>query len=540
VLRLLGWLGIIALAVCAHWFDSHLLRAACVPALLLLIASSAPAPMRRPLIVLAVLTALPIGFGLGDALLDVTPALIAALVGWMFARTLLRGRRPLIARAVVAMDGPQLLDDPAVARYTRRLTLVWALYQAADRMFSSRQAPFLITETNAMSIGMPWDNRPAYDGQWRQAAWALVARGAQMIEYWHWHTLHFGTETYWGGILPHSGRPGRTYAELSRLGAELDAAGPLVAALEPDADITMVYSMPSKWLMQKYPPLSAADGGPDAAAYHGIFDPFYRGAFDAGRQVRIVHAGQLHDPSGERAGPAPESAARRHPVLVVAALYVADDATLDWLAAYAAAGGHLVLGPRTGYADHEARARHEPAPGRLVEAAGVRYEEFSNLVRDVPVRAAPGGPLDLPERAAATRWADGLTVVDADVLVEYHHPHFGRWPAVTTRRHGAGRVTCVGTVPGRDLAQALAAWLAPVPTGGWRGLPASVTATTATSPDGRRVHVVHNWSWEPVAVEAPVPLTDALTGAAVAPGTAVHLGPWDVRVFASAGTEASG
>jgi len=35
-----------------------------------------------------------------------------------------------------------------------------------------------------------------------------------------------------------------------------------------------------------------------------------------------------------------------------------------------------------------------------------------------------------------------------------------------------------------------------------------------------------------------VPLTDALTGAAVAPGTAVHLGAWDVRVFASAGTEA--
>jgi uncharacterized membrane protein len=57
--------------------------------------------------------------------------LIAALVGWMFARTLLRGRRPLIARAVVAMDGPQLLENPAVARYTRRLTLVLALYQAA-------------------------------------------------------------------------------------------------------------------------------------------------------------------------------------------------------------------------------------------------------------------------------------------------------------------------------------------------------------------------------------------------------------------------
>ena len=74
-------------------------------------------------------------------------------------------------------------------------------------MFASKQAPFLVTETNAGAIGGPSVNFPAYDGQWRQAAWALVARGAEMIEYWHWHTLHFGTETYWVGILPHDSSP---------------------------------------------------------------------------------------------------------------------------------------------------------------------------------------------------------------------------------------------------------------------------------------------------------------------------------------------
>ncbi|MDQ1050420.1 beta-galactosidase [Streptomyces sp. V4I2] len=433
------------------------------------------------------------------------------------------------------MQDGLLLPDPTPDdhRQTWKTTGVWSLYQTADWMFSSRQEPFLVTETNAGSIGFPWENRPAYDGQWRQAAWALVARGARMIEYWHWHTLHFGAETYWGGILPHTGRPGRTYAELARLGAEFEAAGPLVAGLEPDADITMVYSTPSKWLMQKYPPLATPDGEPDPEAYHRIFDPLYRGAFDAGRQVRIVHARQLHDPRGEREGLTPEEAVGRHPVLVVPALYIAADSTLDWLAAYAEAGGHLVLGPRTGYADHEARARQEPAPGRLVEAAGVHYDEFSNLVREVPVRSEAGGPLDLPEGATATRWADGLTVTDADVLVTYDHPHFGRWPAVTTRRHGAGRVTCVGTVPGRDLARALAAWMAPAARSAWRDLPASVTATTGTSPDGRRVHVVHNWSWEPASVPVPVDLSDALDGTSLPGGTALELGAWDVRVLVS-------
>jgi beta-galactosidase len=165
-----------------------------------------------------------------------------------------------------------------------------------------------------------------------------------------------------------------------------------------------------------------------------------------------------------------------------------------------------------------------------VKAAGVWYDEFSNLTGDIPVLS--GGPLGLPDGATATRWADGLTVIDAEVLAEYDHPHFGRWPAITTRRHGEGRITCVGTVPGRELARAFAQWLAPTAVSGWRDLPASVTATTGTAPDGRRVHVVHNWSWEPARVTTPVPLSDVLNGGPAA--TALELGPWDVRVLVQA------
>ncbi|MEH0511795.1 beta-galactosidase [Streptomyces sp. B21-106] len=442
----------------------------------------------------------------------------------------------LAARLDIASGNPYydmqdglLLPDPTPDTHEQvwKTTGVWAMYQTADWMFSSRQEPFLVTETNAQSIGFAWDNRPGYDGQWRQAAWAHVARGARMIEYWQWQTLRFGAETYWGGVLPHNGRPGRAYAEVARLGAEFDKAGPLVAGLEPDADITMVYSTPSKWLMQKYPPLATPDGEPDAAAYHRLFDPFYRGAFDARRQVRIVHARQLGDLT-------PEEAVRRHPVLVVPALYVVDDVTLDWLAAYAHGGGHLVLGPRTGYADHEARARIAPAPGRLADAAGATYDEFSNLHQEVPVHGAPGSPLRLPETATATRWIECLNATDAEVLAGYDHPHFGRWPAVTTRRHGAGRVTTVGTAPGRDLARALAEWLAPAASHAWQDLPESVTATTGTSPDGRRVHVVHNWSWQSAHVSAPADLSDVLDGTSVPAGSRLDLGPWDVRVLSTA------
>jgi beta-galactosidase len=416
-------------------------------------------------------------------------------------------------------DGLQRPDGSEPAQYWTS-TGTWALYQSADRIYSSRQEPFLVTETNAMHIGFPWDSRPAYDGQWRQVAWALVARGARMVSYWHWHTLHFGAETYWGGVLPHSGEPGRTYHELAAIGAELDRAGDALAGLVPDADLAIVWSNPSKWLMEKYPPLMTADGGPDARAYQGLLNPFYRGAFDTGRQVRIVHAEQLTalDPAG---------AVRLHRVVVVSGLYLADDATLDWLVAYAEAGGHLVLGPRTGYGDPEGRARAEVAPARLREAAGVRYDEFSNLTAALPVTSAVFG-----DGGHATRWVDGLRADGAEILARYEHPHFGRWPAVTTRAHGGGRVTCVGTLPDQTFGAALMRWLVPEPVSGWPDLPPSVTVTTATAPDGRRLHVVHNWSFTPVQVCVPAvgDLRDLLADGNPTT-TALDLNPWDVRVL---------
>ncbi|WP_262700651.1 MULTISPECIES: beta-galactosidase [Streptomyces] len=416
------------------------------------------------------------------------------------------------------------LPAPATGGQTWTTNGTWALYQSADRMYSSRQEPFLVTETDAQSIGHSWHNRPAYDGQWRQAAWALISRGARMIEYWHWHTLHFGTETYWGGVLPHSGRPGRVYREIARLGQELESAGDLVAGLIPDADVAMVCSSASKWALAFQPPLATPDGGPDRRSYQGLFEPFYRGAFDAGLQVRLLHTDQLTEATASEA-------AARHPVLVAPGLYAADDATLDWLADYAAAGGHLVLGPRTGYGDPGARARTDVMPARLAEAAGAWYDEFSNLSDDLPVHPAPDSPLALPDGATATRWADGVRADGAQVLAGYDHPHFGRWPAVTTHAHGAGRVTYVGTVPDPVLAASLFRWVVPERAGDWRFTQESVTCTGATATDGRRVRFVHNWSWDEAAVRLPAAVRDVLDGTEYPAGEELRLRSWDVRVL---------
>ena len=404
-------------------------------------------------------------------------------------------------------------------------TGVPSLYFGADRAFSSRQAPFLVTETDATSIGGSAMNYPPYDGQLRQAAWALVSRGARAVEYWHWHTLHFGAETNWGGVLPHSLRPGRIYNEVARIGSELAKAGDLVTDLEPDADVAMVYSLPSKWAMHFAPPLADPSGSPDTGSYERIFRSFYDGALDARQQVRILHPSQL-------SGMGVDDLVERFPVLFAPGLYVAADEVLHGLSAYARAGGHLVIGIRTGYGDTEARARPEVAPGRLSDAAGVTYEEYSNLTGELRVTTPAGSPLDvLPKRApraGSTGWNSRAPRLSSATVIPTSAD--GRPSPRTAARLAA--LTYVGTVPNRPLAAALAAWASPAAADDpWLELPASVTCTSARNRYGQRLRFVHNWSWEDAGLHVPVPVTDVLGGGELAAADGLTLGPWDVKVL---------
>lgn len=397
----------------------------------------------------------------------------------------------------------------------------WAVAQLADLMYSSKQAPFLVTETNAGSIGFSSMNESPFDGQWRQIAWLLVARGARLIEYWHWHTLPYGTETYWGGVLPHSGIPGRAYREISRIGQELREAGAAFTTAAPDYDVAVVYDSDSKFALSTQGPLRG-DSLIDPDSYRHIVAAFSRGIFDAKRQQRLVRPQHLLPSRGGELSPA--EAAARYPVLVAAALYTAADEDLDFLVAYARAGGHLVVGPRTAYGDLEARARTERAPARIAASAGVWYDEIASLAAPVALDGTLGG--------AATGFAEGLVAEDAEVLAAYLHPHLGRWAAVTTKPAGAGRITTVGTVPDQDLAADLARWLTPSPIGGWT-TDESVTVATSTDEAGNRLHVLHNWGWEQASASSCLEVTDLLTGQSRAPGEPLALGAWDVRVLRS-------
>jgi hypothetical protein len=143
------WLLIGVLAGCAHGFDSDALRIAVAFAFLALLALSAPAVLRPAVAVVAILALLLLGFAGVAHLLDALPALIAGFVAWLFARTLYAGRRPLIARAIAALDGEAQLADPPTAAYARRLTCLWASYQAVLALIAAALAVLTASGANA-------------------------------------------------------------------------------------------------------------------------------------------------------------------------------------------------------------------------------------------------------------------------------------------------------------------------------------------------------------------------------------------------------
>jgi beta-galactosidase len=254
-------------------------------------------------------------------------------------------------------------------------------------------------------------------------------------------------------------------------------------------------------------------GPPDRAAYERTVYRFYGGLDRAGHQVRVMHAADVEEADAAQL-------AKDMPALVVPALYLASDRMVGNLLDYANAGGHLVLGIRTAYADEIGRPKLDRQPAGLAEAAGVWYDEFSNLVTPLKVSGTLSG--------TAEKLIEGLIADGAEVLATYDHPHFGRWPAATSRAFGKGRITYVGAFPGLDLAKSLGDWLQPNHPWQAQLVPGAVAVHGATNAANERLWFVHNFGWETHTVTPPMAVEDVLSGEHV---RTLDLKAWDVRIL---------
>ena len=386
---------------------------------------------------------------------------------------------------------------------------------------SLKRTNYLVTEINAQTIG--WDSRtqfPPYDGQLRQDVYLMAATGANMVEYWHWHSLHYGQETYWKGVLPHDLEPGRAYAEVARTAHELQRIGPRIVNLKASHPVALLYSNDSRRGTEYMPFLQKRPAGDMPWNQPGGYDVemrrLYRALYRLNVGVDFVF---------------PETAdLSEYKVVVVPPLYVASDKLLNRLVDYVRDGGHLVLTLKSGFCDEYSTVRATMAPGPLRPAAGFHYQEFSNLAKPLPLK---GDPFQAGAENQASDWAEMLVLDTAKPLAYYDHPFFGKYPAVTENRFGKGSLTYEGTVLSEVLQQKVlervleAAQLL----GPDQKLPSAVRVKHGVGQAGKPIHYFFNFSATPQPVTYSYAAgTELLSNHAVARNGTLKLDPWGVAI----------
>jgi beta-galactosidase len=382
---------------------------------------------------------------------------------------------------------------------------------SGDLSRSLRGGNYLVTETNGQSVG--WNARtqfPPYDGQLRLSAYSHLATGANAVLYWHWHSLHYGQETYWKGVLSHDLEPNRLYAEMSRVGAEWKRLGPKLVNLAVKNDVAIHYSVDSFHGLE-YMPID------QRVNYMTVLYQMHKALYELNVGTDFVFP-ERTDFSKYR-------------VVVVPPLYVASDELLNKLSEYVKNGGHVVMSFKSGFTDEHDTVRAVRAPGPLRAAAGFSYQEFSTLREPLALRGDPYGVG--AEANKVSVWVELLLPETAQVRAFYDHPFFGSYPALTRNAFGTGTLTYAGThlsdaLQKKVLAEVIE--LAGVASSDQR-LPPGIRVRHGINGAGKRLHYYLNYSGEPQAFTYAYGAgTSLLEGAPVPASAQVKVAPWDLLI----------
>ncbi len=385
------------------------------------------------------------------------------------------------------------------------------IWFSGDLGRSLKLTNYLVTETNAQTIG--WDSRtqyPQYPGQLRLVVYTHLAAGANMVEYWHWHSLHYGQETYWKGVLSHDLEPNRTYAEVSRVASELKKLGAQLVDLKKDDKVAILFSADSANALS-YMPVS------DHVNYMTVLKQMYDALYDLNIEPDFVQAG---DPN-----------LSRYKVLLVPPLYSTSDRVLQQISDYVKNGGQVVMAFKSGFTNEYSTVRDVMAPGPLRAAAGFHYQEFTNLAEPEPLTPDPYG---VGEQNKGSVWEEFLVPETAQVVASFDDPYW-HFPAIMRNQYGGGTLTYEGTFLTDTLQREVIrevlrrAGL----TGPDQNLPGVVKVRHGRNAQGKLLHYYLNFSGEEQTFSYPYGNgSDLLTNASVRQGQAFNLKPWDLAIVA--------
>lgn len=392
---------------------------------------------------------------------------------------------------------------------------------AGDYFRSVKDKNYLVTETNAQTIG--WNSRvqqPPYPGQMRQNVYAHLGSGANMVEYWHWHSIHYGQETYWKGVLSHDLQPNRAYKEVTQTAHELERFGKKLVNLKKENNVAILFSHDSN------DGINAMPFDKSGSPWSNDGNNFYKNSL-VGQFHKILYQNNV----GVDFIFPENSEFEKYDLVIIPSLYIATDELLEKINQYVENGGHVIMQFKSGFADENTMVRPMLAPGLLRESAGLYYQEFSNVdelsLKNDPFKVGE-------EKNRVHTWMEYIIPETAKPLAFYDHQYFEKYPAITINNYGDGTLLYEGcmvsdTIQEKIIRQELerAELMTPDQELRW-----PLITKSGTNENGNTIRYYYNYSSEPASFTYPYEGgTELISQEVVGNNETLTIAPWDLLII---------
>jgi beta-galactosidase len=283
------------------------------------------------------------------------------------------------------------------------------------------------------------------------------------------------------------------YAEVAQLGREFAKAAPALAGTSVHSEVAILHSYESRWAINWQRHNSEYDPVKELLSYYGPLR-------EAAQSIDIV---------------SPDASLSQYKLVVAPALNGISKETAQHLIEYVRAGGHLVLGDRSGMKDADNGLWPQRQPGPLTDLLGGRVEQYYALEQPVEVLGDFGQATSTSVKQYSSLWAEQLSVKAPDTEILLRYGKSNGWlddqPAAITRRVGKGRITYIGASLDAQTLAAAAQWM--IKTSGVKPALGPVPAGVDVYPrsgNGKMIYILANFGKKTETVDLPMEMTDIL------------------------------
>ncbi len=352
---------------------------------------------------------------------------------------------------------------------------------------------FWVMEQKAGNVSWQDVNSLVRPGVLRMFTYQLISRGANAVLFFRWRQPRFGSEKFYGAVLPHNLDSGsrRVFDEISHIGEELKLLAPSLKDTKVTADVCILYSHDNDWVLSQ----------PNQPNKH----------FSLREHIQLIY-NALHDRNIVVDFARPSEDLSKYKIVFAPSLHLLTGNEADRMKLYVQNGGTLVSTFNTGLVDEHNTAPIDGFPHDLTDLFGLQVLESDMLAPTEDNHLTFKGAFQTSHMHPAKIWCDLIEASGCQILATFGKDFYAGKPAITMNSFGLGKAIYVGTQSHQHFYHDLVAWLRQMTAlHPLLKVPENIEVSMREK-DGSHVYFLLNHQNSPIRVQFYKPMHDFLTG----------------------------